>query len=69
MGEMRNAYKVLARKPEEKRKLGRTRRRLEDNIRTDLREIRCGYVHWMRLSQNKEQWRTLVNNVINLLVP
>jgi hypothetical protein len=39
MGAMRNAYRILTRKPEEKRPLGRPRRRLEDNIKMDLREI------------------------------
>jgi hypothetical protein len=39
MGEMRNAYKILVEKPEGKRSLGRPRRRWEDNIKIDLREI------------------------------
>jgi hypothetical protein len=39
MGKMRNAYKILAVKPERKRSLGRPRRRREDNIRMDLREV------------------------------
>jgi len=39
MGEMRNYYKILVRKPERKRPRGRPRRRWEDNIRMDLREI------------------------------
>jgi hypothetical protein len=39
MGENRNAYRILVGKPEGKRPLGRPRRRLEDNIRMDLREI------------------------------
>jgi len=39
MGEMRNAYKIFVGKPEGKRPLGRPRRRWEDNIRLDLREI------------------------------
>jgi hypothetical protein len=39
MGEMRNSYKILVGKPEWKRPLGSPRRRWEDNIRMDLREI------------------------------
>jgi hypothetical protein len=39
MGEMRNAYKILVRKTERKRSIGRLSRRLEDNIRIDLREM------------------------------
>jgi hypothetical protein len=39
MGEMRNTYKILVGKPEGKRPLGRPKRRWEDNIRMDLREI------------------------------
>jgi hypothetical protein len=42
MGEERNVYKVLMRKLEGKRPLGRPRRRWEDGIRMDLREIGCG---------------------------
>jgi hypothetical protein len=50
MGEMRNVYKILVRKPERKRPLGRTRLRLEGNIRMDLREIRCEGVYWIHLA-------------------
>jgi hypothetical protein len=39
MGEKRNAYRILVGKPEEKRPLGSTISRREDNVRTDLREI------------------------------
>jgi hypothetical protein len=42
MGEERKVYKVLVRKPEGKRPLGRPRRRWEDGIRMDLREIGFG---------------------------
>jgi hypothetical protein len=42
MGEERGVYRVLERKPEGKRPLGRPRRKWEDNIRMDLQEIRCG---------------------------
>jgi hypothetical protein len=49
MGEERNVYKVLMGRPEGKRSLGRPRRRWEDGIRIDLREIGCGSVDWIQL--------------------
>jgi hypothetical protein len=69
MGEMRGAYKVLVGKPEERRPLGRPRRRWEDNIKTDLREVRCGGVDWIGLAQDRDRWRALVSAVMNLRVP
>jgi hypothetical protein len=42
MGEGRNMYRVLVGKPEGKRRLERPRRRWEDGIKMDLREIGCG---------------------------
>jgi hypothetical protein len=54
MGELRNAYKILAGKPEGKRRLGRPRRRWED-IRTDLREIGWEGVDWLNLTQDRDQ--------------
>jgi hypothetical protein len=56
-------------KPEEKRPLGRLRRRWEDNIKIDLREIGWGGMNWIDLAQDRGQWRTLVNTVINFRVP
>jgi hypothetical protein len=55
-------------KPEGKRSLGRPRCRWEDNIRMDLREIGSGGMDWIDLDQNRDQWRALVNTVINLRV-
>jgi hypothetical protein len=69
MGEKRNAYKILVGKPEEKRPLGRPRSRWEDNIRMNLREIGWGGMDWIDLAQDRDQWRALVNTVINLRVP
>ena len=69
MGEERGAYRVLVAKPEGKRPLGRPRRRWVDNIRTDLREVGCGYMDWIGLAQNRDRWRTLVCAVMNLPVP
>jgi hypothetical protein len=68
MGEERKVYKVLVGKTEEKRPLGRTRRRWEDGIRMDLREIHLGSVDWIRLSQDRDRWRAVVSAVMNLRV-
>jgi hypothetical protein len=65
---MRNAYNVLVRKPEGKRPLGRPRCRWEDSIRLDLREIVWENVDWIHLAHSGDQWRILVNMVINLRV-
>jgi hypothetical protein len=56
-------------KPGGKRPLGRPRRRLEDNIRMDLREIGWGSMDWIDLAQDRDQWRALVNTAMNLRVP
>jgi hypothetical protein len=69
MGATRNAYRILVRKPEGKKPLGRPRRRWVDNIRMDLREIGWDGVEWIELAQDRDQWRALVNTVMNLRVP
>jgi hypothetical protein len=56
-------------KPEGKRPLGRPRRRWVDNIKMDLREIGWYGVDWMDMAQDRDQWRALVNTVLNLRVP
>jgi hypothetical protein len=61
-------YKVLVGKPEGKRPLRRPRRRWEDGIRMDLRDIGLGGVDWIRLSQDRHQWRAVVSAVMNLRV-
>jgi hypothetical protein len=65
----RNAYRILAGKPEGKRPLGRPRRMWEDNIKMDLRDIELGGMDWILLAQDRDQWRALVNTVMNLRVP
>jgi hypothetical protein len=67
MGEVRGAY-ILVGKPEGRRPLGRPRRRWEDSIKMDLREIGFGDVDWIHLAQDRDRWRTLVNTVMNLRV-
>jgi hypothetical protein len=69
MWEKRNAYRILVGKPEGKRPLGRPRRRWVDNIKMDLREIGWDGVDWIDMAQNRDQWRTLVNMVLNLRDP
>jgi hypothetical protein len=69
MGEKRNAYRLLVGKPEEKRPLGRPRRKWVDNIRMDLLELGRGDVDWIGLAQDRDRWRALVNSVLNLRVP
>ena len=61
----RGVYRVLVEKPEGRRPLGRPRRRWEDNIRMDLREVGCGCVDWMELAQDRDRWCALVSAVMN----
>jgi hypothetical protein len=56
-------------KLERKRPLGRPRRRWVDNIKIGLREIIWNGVDWIHLAQDWDQWRVLVNTVLNLRVP
>jgi hypothetical protein len=69
MGEGGGVYSVLVGRPECKRSLRRSRRRWEDNIKTDLREIGIDGANWIQLGRDRVQWRTCVNTVMNLRVP
>jgi hypothetical protein len=69
MGEKRNTYRILVGMLEGKRPLGRPRRRWVDNIKMDLREIGWDGRDWIDLAQDRDQWRTLVNAVMNFRVP
>jgi hypothetical protein len=69
MGEGKVVYRVLVGKPERRRPLGRPRLRWEGNIRLDIREVGCGFMDWMELTQDRDRWRALVSAVMNLRVP
>jgi hypothetical protein len=69
MGEKRNAYRILVGNSEGKRPLGRSRRGWVDNIKMDVREIGWDDMDWIDLAQDRDQWRALVNTVMNLRVP
>jgi hypothetical protein len=69
MVEVRGAYNILVGRPEGRRPLGRPRRRWEDNIKMNLREIEFGDVDLIHLSQDRDRWRAHVNTVMNLWVP
>jgi hypothetical protein len=66
MGERIGAYRALVGKPEGRKPLGRPRRRWEDNIKTDLREVGWGGIDWIDLVQDRDKWRVLVCTVMNL---
>jgi hypothetical protein len=68
MGEERKLYKILVGKAEGKRPLGRPKRRWDNGIRMDLREIGWGGVDWIRLAQDRDRWRAVANAVMNLPV-
>jgi hypothetical protein len=69
MGEKKNVYRLLVRKAEEKRPLGRPRHGWLDNSKMDLLEIGLSVVDWIGLAQDRYKWRALVNAVMNLRVP
>jgi hypothetical protein len=68
MGKMRNVDKVLVGEHEWKIPLGRPRYRWEDNIRMDLRKMGWDGADWMHLTQDRDQWLSAMNTVLNLRV-
>jgi hypothetical protein len=64
----RNAYRMLVGMPYGKRPLKRPRRKWVDNIKTNLKEIGWNGMDWIDLAHNRNQWRALVNTVMNLRV-
>jgi hypothetical protein len=69
MREKRNAYRIMVGKPEGKRPLGTRIHSWVDNIKIDLREIGWDGMNWIDPVQDRDQWRALVNTVMNLQVP
>jgi hypothetical protein len=70
VGDGKSVYRVLVGKPKEKRQLGGSRHRWDDNIKMDLQKWNGGGgMDWIELSQDRDSWRTLVNAVMNLRVP
>ena len=67
-GERCGLCRVLVGKPEGKRRLGRPRRRWEDNIKMDLQEVGCEGMDWIELAQDRDRWRALVNAVMIIRV-
>jgi hypothetical protein len=68
-GKGRGVHRVVVRKPEGKRSLGRPRHRWEDNIKMDLQEVGWSCGDWMELAQDRDRWRALVGTLRNLRVP
>jgi hypothetical protein len=69
MGAGRGVYRVLVGRPAGKRPLGRLRRRWEDNIKLDLRETGIDGANYIRMAQDRVQWRVFVSTVMNLRAP
>jgi hypothetical protein len=69
MREKRNSYRILVGKPKGKRSLLRPRRRWVDNIKLDLIEIEWSGMDWIDVALDSDQWRSMVNTVMNLRVP
>jgi hypothetical protein len=68
MREKKTVYRILVIKLAGKRPLGRRRRRWVNNIRIDLREIGWDGMDWIERAQDRDQWKALVNTVMNLRV-
>jgi hypothetical protein len=55
--------------PEGKRPLRRSRHTWVDNTKMDLRAIGWDGMDWIDLAQDRDQWRALVNTIMNLRIP
>jgi hypothetical protein len=69
MGERSSAQGVLVEKLEGKRPVGRSRCRWEGDIKINRKEREWGCMDWINLAQDRDEWRALVNMVMNLQVP
>ena len=66
--EDKSAFKILVDKPTGKKPLGRIRRRWEDNIRMDLKEMGFNATNWVDWAQDRDYWRALENTALNFRV-
>jgi transposase len=64
-----NASRILVGMLQGKRPLGRPRRRREGNVKMYLREIGWGGMNWCDMAYDRDQWRALVNTLMNPLLP
>jgi hypothetical protein len=69
VGEGRGVHRVLVRKPEGKRPLGRPRHKWVDNIKMDLQKVGGGFWDWMEWAEYRDSWWALVSAVMNFQVP
>jgi hypothetical protein len=69
MRERRGAYRILVGRSEGRSPLGRPRRRWEDNMKMELQEVGWRSMDWIDMAQDRDRWRTLVNEIMNLRVP
>jgi hypothetical protein len=69
MGERRGAYRILVGRREGRRPLERHSHRWEDNNKIDLQEVEWEGVDWIYIAQDRDRWRALVNEVMNLRLP
>jgi hypothetical protein len=69
MGYIRNECKTLVVKSEGKRTFERLKLRCKDNINTGIKEIGSEDVDWIQVAQDKDQWRAVLNTIMNLRVP
>jgi hypothetical protein len=69
MDEMRNAYRILVRKPEGQGQLGKHSHSWEDNIQMDLKEAECEDVDWIHLAQDRDEWCAPVKMVMKFCAP
>jgi hypothetical protein len=69
MGQEECVYGVSVGRHKGKIRLGRRRRRWEDNIKMELRDVRFDGAKWIHLAQGKVQWQACVSTVMNLQVP
>jgi len=67
--ERRGMHRILVGKPEVKRSFGRPRRRWDDTLKIDLQQMGCGGMDWIKLAQDRDRWRALVNAVMKFQVP